>query len=45
MPTGTVKWFNPQKDFGFIASEGTAKDVFVHISVVDLTPQSSSGIG
>ena len=33
--TGTVKWFNPQKGFGFIVHTATGKDVFVHISAVD----------
>ncbi len=35
MPTGTVKWFNTEKGYGFIAPEGSSKDVFVHISAVE----------
>jgi CspA family cold shock protein len=40
MTIGTVKWFNAQKGYGFIAPENGGKDVFVHISAVE-----RSGIG
>ena len=40
MPTGTVKWFNAQKGFGFIQPDQGGADAFVHISAVE-----RSGLG
>jgi len=35
MPTGTVKWFNATKGYGFIEPEDGGKDAFVHITAVE----------
>ena len=45
MPTGTVKWFNPTKGYGFIQPQGGGKDVFVHISAVERTGLNSLNSG
>lgn len=37
MATGTVKWFNAEKGYGFISREGGAADVFVHFSAIQGT--------
>jgi cold shock protein len=41
MPTGTVKFFNENKGFGFIAPEGGGSDAFVHISDVERSGMST----
>jgi len=45
MARGTVKWFNSQKGYGFIAPQGGGKDVFVHISAVERAGLSSLNDG
>ncbi len=45
MAIGTVKFFNTSKGFGFIAPEGGAKDVFVHISAVEAAGMRSLSEG
>ena len=41
MPTGTVKWFNTMKGYGFIAPDEGGKDVFVHITAVQAAGMTS----
>ncbi len=45
MATGTVKWFNTTKGYGFIQPDGGAKDVFVHISAVEAAGMRSLADG
>ncbi len=43
MPTGTVKWFNPAKRFGFIEPDDGGGEIFVHISAVEEASQHPDG--
>ena len=45
MSTGTVKWFNAQKGFGFIVVDGGGPDVFVHISALEQSGMDSLNEG
>ncbi len=45
MTTGTVKWFNAQKGFGFIQPDNGGSDAFVHISAVERAGMSSLNEG
>ena len=45
MSTGTVKWFNSQKGYGFIQPDDGGKDVFVHISAVQRAGMQGLGEG
>ena len=45
MATGTVKWFNPTKGYGFIQPQEGGRDVFVHISAVERAGLSSLNEG
>jgi len=45
MATGTVKWFNPAKGYGFIEPDDGSKDAFVHISAVERAGLSSLNEG
>ena len=45
MTIGTVKFFNTQKGYGFIAPDGGGNDIFVHISAVEQAGMNSLGEG
>ena len=44
MPTGTVKWFNPTKGYGFIEPDDGGKDVFAHITAVERAVQHAQNV-
>ena len=45
MPSGTIKWFNPTKGYGFIQPADGSNDVFVHISAVERAGHSTLNEG
>ena len=45
MPTGTVKWFNDQKGYGFIKQEGVNEDIFVHHTAIKMDGFRTLAIG
>ena len=45
MPTGTVKWYNSEKGFGFIQPDDGSKDAFVHVSAIERAGMSGLNEG